>query len=172
MASSDLQERSLAVEEHVPTEEMPELPSGGPHKLILGMDPDWGEGTDVNAPHIRLECWRTKDRFPDVCAGLEWLWEMMSRVDQGIPPVGEVEFAGLAAWFGANDSRLHQLSLPSELLDVKVTLAGNEQFESWRERDHDDLVLAVALALYEGSRPGGYAVVVELPSVRRPRPWL
>ncbi len=27
---------------------------------------------------------------------------------------------------------------------VKVTLAGNEQFEAWREKDHDDLVLAVA----------------------------
>ncbi len=24
-----------------PAEGMPELPSGGPHKLILGMDPDW-----------------------------------------------------------------------------------------------------------------------------------
>jgi hypothetical protein len=29
---------------------------------------------------------------------------------------------------------------------VKVTAAGNETFEAWRERDHDDLVLAVALA--------------------------
>ena len=34
---------------------------------------------------------------------------------------------------------------------VKVTLAGNETFEAWRERDHDDLVLAVALALYVGN---------------------
>jgi hypothetical protein len=34
---------------------------------------------------------------------------------------------------------------------VKVTPAGNETFEAWRERDHDDLVLAVALALYAGS---------------------
>lgn len=25
---------------------------------------------------------------------------------------------------------------------------------SWRERDHDDLVLALALALYVASRPG------------------
>jgi hypothetical protein len=31
---------------------------------------------------------------------------------------------------------------------VKVTAAGNETFESWRERDHDDLVLAVALAAW------------------------
>jgi hypothetical protein len=34
---------------------------------------------------------------------------------------------------------------------VKVTVAGNETFEAWRERDHDDLVLAVALALWAGS---------------------
>jgi hypothetical protein len=53
---------------------------------------------------------------------------------------------------------------------VKVTLAGNETFESWRERDHDDLVLAVALALWVGSFPPGYAVVVEIPTARRPRP--
>ncbi len=31
---------------------------------------------------------------------------------------------------------------------VKITPAGNEAFEAWRERDHDDLVLAVALALW------------------------
>jgi hypothetical protein len=31
---------------------------------------------------------------------------------------------------------------------VKVSTAGNESFEAWRERDHDDLVLAVALAAW------------------------
>jgi hypothetical protein len=35
---------------------------------------------------------------------------------------------------------------------VKTTAAGNETFESWRERDHDDLVLAVALAVHFGAR--------------------
>jgi hypothetical protein len=35
---------------------------------------------------------------------------------------------------------------------VKVTAAGNETFEAWRERDHDDLVLAVALAAWLGER--------------------
>jgi len=29
---------------------------------------------------------------------------------------------------------------------VKITQALNETYESWREREHDDLVLAVALA--------------------------
>jgi hypothetical protein len=31
---------------------------------------------------------------------------------------------------------------------VKFTVAGNETFAAWREKDHDDLVLAVALALW------------------------
>jgi hypothetical protein len=31
---------------------------------------------------------------------------------------------------------------------AKITVAGNETFGAWRERDHDDLVLAVALALW------------------------
>jgi len=43
---------------------------------------------------------------------------------------------------------------------VKINLTtGNETFEAWRERDHDDLVLAVALACWLGNRPpsGGYS---------------
>ena len=40
-----------------------------------------------------------------------------------------------------------------QLFRVKVTLSANETFEAWRERDHDDLVLALALALYVGSFP-------------------
>lgn len=40
-----------------------------------------------------------------------------------------------------------------ELFKVKVSLAtGNETFEAWRERDHDDLVLAVAMSVWHGER--------------------
>jgi hypothetical protein len=36
---------------------------------------------------------------------------------------------------------------------VKVHAAtGNETFEAWRSRDHDDLVLAVALSVWHGER--------------------
>jgi hypothetical protein len=35
---------------------------------------------------------------------------------------------------------------------VKMTVAGNETFEAWRDRDHDDLVLAVAMAVWYGER--------------------
>ncbi|MCE9560418.1 MAG: hypothetical protein K8U57_00025 [Planctomycetes bacterium] len=42
---------------------------------------------------------------------------------------------------------------------AKVTDDRNETFAAWRERDHDDLVLALALALYVGSlSTGGWAV--------------
>jgi hypothetical protein len=37
-----------------------------------------------------------------------------------------------------------------EAFRVKVTASANETFEAWRERDHDDLVLAVALAAWVG----------------------
>jgi hypothetical protein len=48
-------------------------------------------------------------------------------------------------------------ALGRELLNfrVKVKLtSGTETYESWRERDHDDLVLAVALACWYGQHAG------------------
>jgi hypothetical protein len=44
--------------------------------------------------------------------------------------------------------------LVKELLafQVKITTAANETFEAWRERDHDDLVLATALACWWGEK--------------------
>ncbi len=39
-----------------------------------------------------------------------------------------------------------------EAFRAKVTTGSTEVFESWRERDHDDLVLALALALYAATR--------------------
>lgn len=35
---------------------------------------------------------------------------------------------------------------------LKMTAKGNETYEAWRSGDHDDLVLAVALAVYFGER--------------------
>jgi hypothetical protein len=37
-----------------------------------------------------------------------------------------------------------------ECFRVKFTPSANETFEAWRERDHDDLVLAAALAAWVG----------------------
>ncbi len=42
------------------------------------------------------------------------------------------------------------LSRELQTFKVKLTAAGNETFATWRERDHDDLVLATALALWYG----------------------
>ncbi len=45
----------------------------------------------------------------------------------------------------------HGQLLVEELLNFKVkinTKTGNDSFEAWRERDHDDMVLAVALAAW------------------------
>jgi hypothetical protein len=39
-----------------------------------------------------------------------------------------------------------------EMFRVKISAAAHETFEAWRERDHDDLVLAVALACWVGER--------------------
>lgn len=44
-----------------------------------------------------------------------------------------------------------------ETFRVKVTADRNETFESWRERDHDDLVLALALALHVANVPPYHA---------------
>jgi hypothetical protein len=41
-----------------------------------------------------------------------------------------------------------------ETFRAKVTADRNETFAAWRERDHDDLVLALALAVWYGERYG------------------
>jgi hypothetical protein len=69
-------------------------------------------------PYLRVELWRSPDRFPEVLAGLDWLSEMLGRVVEDVPPVSETEFAELAAWFTAHDDALLTRSRPSELLDV------------------------------------------------------
>ena len=49
-----------------------------------------------------------------------------------------------------------RLTKELEMFRVKVTADRNEIFESWRERDHDDLVMALALAVWYGEKhPGG-----------------
>lgn len=42
---------------------------------------------------------------------------------------------------------------------LKMTAAGNETFGAWRDSDHDDLVLAVALACWLGEQPVRQAYV-------------
>lgn len=46
------------------------------------------------------------------------------------------------------------LAREMEAFRVKVTADRNETFASWRERDHDDILLALALAVWWGERLG------------------
>ncbi len=58
---------------------------------------------------------------------------------------------------------------------VKVNIApGAESFEAWRERDHDDLVLATALACWYGERDVAFEVAqfVDVPTPRPERFFL
>ena len=57
----------------------------------------------------------------------------------------------------------HAETLRRELLQfrTKITAAGNETFESWRERDHDDLVLALAIAAFLAEREPSVGVGME-----------
>lgn len=60
---------------------------------------------------------------------------------------------------------LHEAeTLVSELeaFRVKVTASANETFGAWRERDHDDLVLATALAAWAGEVEMLYVGPVEV----------
>jgi hypothetical protein len=45
-------------------------------------------------------------------------------------------------------------ALVEELMNfrAKITAAGNDTYEAWRERDHDDLVLALAIAAWYAER--------------------
>lgn len=42
---------------------------------------------------------------------------------------------------------------------TKITASGNETFEALRSRDHDDLVLAIAMAIWQGENAIEYKVV-------------
>ena len=50
-----------------------------------------------------------------------------------------------------------------ETFRVKVTADRNETFSAWREKDHDDLVLALALAVWWGERYGGGGGAYQIP---------
>jgi hypothetical protein len=62
-------------------------------------DPRW--------PHIRRENWRRwPGHFPKLIEALDWLFEMETRLTQGIPPCSEAEHAELAAWFAEHEAGL------------------------------------------------------------------
>ena len=56
-------------------------------------------------------------------------------------------------------------NLINELLNFRVTISssGHDSYDAWRERIHDDLVLATALALWWNERPSGQTRFVNIP---------
>jgi hypothetical protein len=52
---------------------------------------------------------------------------------------------------------------------VKVTVSANETFEAWLERDHDDLVLAMALAAWVGEKDAHQSSVEVHDAARDPK---
>lgn len=93
----------------------------------LSVDPPWVPPEEFEAgpqghrvrEAIRRGQWRDR-HFPAAAAALGWLNEMRHRAVHGVPPVGEAEFAELAAWLAANAARLDVLADRNspELLDV------------------------------------------------------
>lgn len=54
------------------------------------------------------------------------------------------------------EGMMHARTLIDELLNfkIKVTSKGNDTYEAWREGDHDDLVLSLAMAVWYAVRYG------------------
>jgi len=76
--------------------------------------------------------------------------------------VPKVDLVGAVQAVGGTGRLKYSPSLPfADILDreilsfrVKITDAAHASYGCWREGEHDDLVLAVALALWYGERPG------------------
>jgi hypothetical protein len=57
----------------------------------------------------------------------------------------------------------HAETLRAELLNFRVKInlqTGHDSYEAWREGDHDDLVLAAALAVWSARKPGAAMILV------------
>lgn len=76
--------------------------------------------------------------------------------DNGVTRVPKIELASaLQSMLGRNILRVSKqlkmwnvLHREMQMFSVKVTASGNESYESWRERDHDDCVLAAAMGCW------------------------
>jgi hypothetical protein len=79
----------------------------------------------------------------------------VSLVAEGRWRVAKIQLASVLVRL-IQDRRLQLADLPetavllreAQTFSVKITPAGNETFESWREADHDDLVFALGLACW------------------------
>ena len=80
-------------------------------------------------------------------------WTARACAEERVGHLSSVVVAKPTSQSGPKDCLMLR-SLVRELLDfrVKITVAANETFGTWREGQHDDLVLAVALACWQAER--------------------
>jgi hypothetical protein len=92
--------------------------------------------------------------------------QSVTRDDEGAFRVPKRDLASVLAVL-LQSRRLHVAAslrdaavLVTEMLafKVKISAGGTDMYEAWRERDHDDLVLAVALACWYGEHHAGVPV--------------
>jgi hypothetical protein len=70
------------------------------------------------------------------------------------------------------EGMMHAQTLIDELLNfkIKVTTKANDTYEAWREGDHDDLVLSLAMAMWYAARFG--TAEDKKAKMNIPNPWL
>lgn len=79
-------------------------------------------------PRLRAQCWRSAARFPELDAAMDWLFEIVGRAVEGEPPVTEVEYVELAAWFAAHAAELVAFG-PLECEDGRLVWHMNVQYD-------------------------------------------
>ncbi len=117
------------------------------------------DGTGVGRPVVDMFA-RARPRCHVVPVTIAPSAQMFSIDEWGYYRVPKKDLVGALQILFQNDrlkivpSLPHAATLVKELdnFRVKITAAGNETFEAWREKAHDDIVLAVALAAWMGEK--------------------
>ena len=147
------------------------LKSLGDEELVLAVDTT-GVGRPVaDMLKERLERWLEEER--NTCLHTAWITitggDSVTKAEGGGIRVPKRDLASAPLVLMQNGqlkiAEALQLApvLRRELLNfkVKITIAtGHDSYEAWREGDHDDLVLAAALAVWSARAPGPTIVFV------------
>ena len=150
------------------------LESLGDRELVLTVDTT-GVGQPVkDMLNARLNSWLEKHEEREITAA--WITitggDSVTKVEGGGLRVPKRDLASAPLVLMQNKQLKIAQEMPlaetlkKELLNFKVKIniaAGHDSYEAWREGDHDDLVLAVAMACWCGER-----YLTKLDSVPRP----
>ena len=147
------------------------LKSLGDEELVLAVDTT-GVGRPVaDMLKERLERWLEEER--NTCLHTAWITitggDSVTKAEGGGIRVPKRDLASAPLVLMQNGqlkiAEALQLApvLRRELLNfkVKITIAtGHDSYEAWREGDHDDLVLATALAVWTARKPQPTMIIV------------